>query len=269
MRAATAVWMIAAYPFALFYGAIYTESVFLLGAAGAFYHFRRRELVKAAAWGLLVGLTRPNGCFLVDSAGARGDRAVAAGAGWPAAVRDGVERDPRAADAAGARCRRLAAAAAPGIGVLLYSAYHLAAHRRSAGLGRRARRVGPRIPRPRRAGHRSLPLHLGRPGLYGYTSQLPADLLNGLGALFVLVAAWPVSRRLGLAYAVFILINILPPMAAGGLLSVGRFSSVLFPAFIWFADRRARRAIVPAGSAASWRCRRFNAALFYTWHELF
>ena len=75
-------------------------------------------------------------------------------------------------------------------------------------------------------------------GLYGYTSQLPADMLNGLGAVFVLVAAWPVWRRFGAAYAVFILINILPPMAAGGLLSVGRFSSVLFPAFIWFASGR-------------------------------
>ena len=28
------------------------------------YHFRRDEFVRAAAWGLLVGLTRPNGCFL-------------------------------------------------------------------------------------------------------------------------------------------------------------------------------------------------------------
>ena len=56
--------MIAAFPFALFYGAVYTESLFLLGATGAFYHFRRREFTKAGAWGLLVGLTRPNGCFL-------------------------------------------------------------------------------------------------------------------------------------------------------------------------------------------------------------
>ena len=31
----------AAFPFALFYGALYTESLFLLGAVGAFYHFRR------------------------------------------------------------------------------------------------------------------------------------------------------------------------------------------------------------------------------------
>jgi Gpi18-like mannosyltransferase len=58
------VWLIAAYPFALFFGAIYTESLYLLGATAAFYHLRRRELWRAGAWGLLVGLTRPNGAFL-------------------------------------------------------------------------------------------------------------------------------------------------------------------------------------------------------------
>src|SRR5439155_19099401 len=63
-RARAALWLLAAYPFACFFGAIYTESLFLLGAAGAFYHFRRGEWLQAGAWGLLVGLTRPNGFFL-------------------------------------------------------------------------------------------------------------------------------------------------------------------------------------------------------------
>src|SRR5262249_27144310 len=62
--AATAVWLIAAYPFAIFYGAIYSESLFLLAALGAFYHFRRQEFVRAASWALLVGLTRPNGALM-------------------------------------------------------------------------------------------------------------------------------------------------------------------------------------------------------------
>ena len=54
----------AAYPFAVFFSAPYTEALFVLGAVAAFYHFRRAEWLQAAAWGLLVGLTRPNGCFL-------------------------------------------------------------------------------------------------------------------------------------------------------------------------------------------------------------
>ena len=63
-QARTALWMLAAYPFALFYGAIYTESLFLLTAVGSIYHFRRQEWWRAAAWACLAGLTRPNGFLL-------------------------------------------------------------------------------------------------------------------------------------------------------------------------------------------------------------
>ena len=60
-----AVWLLAAYPFAIFFGALYTESLFLLGTVAAFYHFSKRQFWHAAAWGLLVGLTRLNGSLLV------------------------------------------------------------------------------------------------------------------------------------------------------------------------------------------------------------
>src|SRR4029077_17995170 len=63
-HAVAALWLLAAYPFALFYSAYYTESLYLLGVAGAFLHFTRRQYWIAALWGLLVGLTRPNGFFL-------------------------------------------------------------------------------------------------------------------------------------------------------------------------------------------------------------
>ena len=63
-RAAGASMLLAAYPFALFYNAPYTESLFLLGAVAACHHFRRCEWLAASFWGLLVGLTRPNGCFV-------------------------------------------------------------------------------------------------------------------------------------------------------------------------------------------------------------
>ena len=63
-KAAWAVRLLAAYPFSLFHGAIYTESLFLLGCAGAIVELRNDRTVRAAAWGLLVGLTRPNGFLL-------------------------------------------------------------------------------------------------------------------------------------------------------------------------------------------------------------
>ncbi len=52
------------YPFALFYSAAYTESLFLLTVVAACYHFERDELWQAGLWGLIAGLTRPNGCLL-------------------------------------------------------------------------------------------------------------------------------------------------------------------------------------------------------------
>ena len=59
-----AVVLLAAYPWALFFGAAYTESFYLLGAAGAMWHFGQREFARAALWGLFVGLVRPNGMLL-------------------------------------------------------------------------------------------------------------------------------------------------------------------------------------------------------------
>lgn len=265
-RARYAVWLIAAFPFAVFFSAVYTESLYLLGAIGAFYHFRRREFWRAGAWGLLVGLTRPNGAFLSVPL------AILAVAAWmPAWLAGGAAAAQPFAAPPARRVRELApaiaAAAMPGVGVLLYSIFiwrltgnplewaagHLAWGRAYGGL---SILVENRYE------------YLSQGGLYAYTSQRPLDLLNAIAAMFVLAAAWPVARRLGLAYAAFILINMLPPLAAGGLMSAGRFSSVLFPAFVWLAS------VVPERHRPAWlgsfmAVQAFGATLFYTWRPLY
>lgn len=254
------VWLIAAYPFAWFFGAVYTESLFLLGVLGAFYHFRHRQWWVAGTWGLLVGLTRPNGCFLSVVLGL-----MAIAHYLPTGL---IERREAASSPPTPRTTiaALIAAAMPGVGVLLYSAYvwqltgrplawaegHIAWGREYSGLG---------------------PVLVERyawlkEGLYVYSSQASTDFVNALGALFVLISVYPVARRFGLAYALFILINLLPPMAAGGMLSIGRVSSVLFPAFVWFASA------VPERHRAGWLAsfmafQAFGASLFYTWRELY
>jgi mannosyltransferase PIG-V len=260
-----AVWVTATYPFAVYFSALYTESFFLLGAAGAIYHFRRRELIKAALWGLLVGLTRPNGAFLSIPLG------LMAIAPWlPRWVKggyDGVDDRLPSSRHAGSTFVSLVAAAAPGVGVLIYSAFiwqltgdPLAWAEGHAAWGRQYNGL--------------LPLavkyygYMAESGPYIFTKVLPFDTLNGLGALFVIFTAFPVWRRYGLPYAVFILINILPPLAAGGFFSTGRFSAVLFPAFLWFAS------VVPPRHRPAWTgsfmaVQALNAALFYTWHEMF
>ena len=256
-----AVWLIAAYPVAWFFSAAYTESLFLLGATGAFYHFRRGELVKAGLFGLVVGLTRPNGCFVSIPLG------LLAISPWLPAWLVGGRREPVPPFSIARVAAPLAAAAMPGVGVLLYSAYiwsltgnPLAWAAGHAAWGRQYRGLSVLVTDRYQ--------WLVNEGVYAYSSQVPGDLVNLLGALFVIAAAWPVARRLGLAYAVFILINILPPLAAGGMLSAGRFSSVLLPAFIWFAT------VVPERHRGVWvasfmAVQAFGATLFYTWHELY
>ena len=60
----TAVMLLAAYPFAVFFSTAYSESLFLFTIVATFYHFRRRELLPAAIFGLVAGLSRLNGCML-------------------------------------------------------------------------------------------------------------------------------------------------------------------------------------------------------------
>jgi hypothetical protein len=94
------------------------------------------------------------------------------------------------------------------------------------------------------------------------------DVLNMLAALLALAAVWPVAMRVGIAYAAVIVVVMLPPIANGGWMSVGRFSSVLFPVFMWLA------AAIPERQRNAWTVgftavQALNAALFYTWRPLF
>jgi hypothetical protein len=257
--ALSALALLAAYPFALFYSAAYTESLFLCGAVGAFYHLRRGEHFKAGMWGLLVGLTRPNGCLL----------------SIPLAALLIEDRVPLfRAHLSGARAGRpikpipgLVAAAMPGVGMLAFSAYLYGltgevlawAHAHEA-WGRTYK------PLTELAAERYR--YVQANGLYGYTAQLPLDLLNGAAALFVLALLWPATRRFGIAFGLFVATNLLTPLMAGGLMSIGRVTSVLFPVFFWLGQT------VPARDRAAWVAafamgQALNAVLFFTWRPLY
>jgi len=268
--ASSAALLIAAYPFAFFFSAIYTESTFLLGAVAVFYHARRGEFAKASAWGLLVGLTRPNGCFLsipllLVTAAPWLPRWLHAP--WRATTADDASHALSPRPSARRFVAAVATAATPGIGVLLYCAFvwrltgdPIAWAEGQGAWGRQY------------VGLWSLAKtwygFFEESGVYVVTHVLPFDTLNGLGALFVLGWAVPVWRRLGLPYMIVILVNMLPPLAAGGFLSAGRLSSVMFPVFICMA------AVIPARQRPAWTStfmamQALNAAFFYTWRELF
>jgi hypothetical protein len=258
-RALAAVALLATYPFAVYFSAAYTESLFLLGLVGAIHHFRHHQLWRAAGWGALCGLTRPNGAMLSIVL------ALIVVQAWRADRQAGVE--PGRWPTWSAYLDRLAAAAAPGLGMLAYSTYILfltgnpfqwAAHQPA----------WERVYRSLDTVVTDRVQFVAQHGLYDYVSSQTIDMLWFLSALFVLAAVWPVYRRFGLPYAALILVTVVPPLAVGGVLSMGRLTSVLFPVFFWLA------AVLPpphrlAVAVAFASLQAFAAVLFFTWRPLF
>ena len=124
--APAAVALMAAYPFAVFFSAPYTESLFVLGAIATFYHFGRQQWGYAAAWGLVVGLTRPNGCFLtLPLLVLLAERVAKTENRGPGTEDRGANREGQLAkgEGRGAILKGAIVAAMPVFGMLAYSAY--------------------------------------------------------------------------------------------------------------------------------------------------
>ncbi len=272
-RALAVVALLASYPFAFFYSTAYTESLFLLTIVGACFHFERDELWQAGLWGLTAGLTRPNGCVLSVVLALMAIRPL-----WPSPagprsnwdIRTAVKRWRPVWPVRGEWMRlavRIAIAAAPGIGMLIYSTYiyYLTGHplrwaMQNAAWGRVYKGLDALVAQQAQI--------IGDHGLYSYAATRSLDALQAIAVVFVLVTVWPVFRRFGLAYAVLILVNLLPPLMMGGLLSTGRVTAVLFPTFLWLG------AAVPATHRAGWialfaMLQAICAALFFTWRPLY
>ena len=256
--AAGAPLLLAAYPFAAFFNAPYTEGLFLLGAVGAFYYFHRERWVAASLFGLLVGLSRPNGCFVSVPLAILGAQALylrwksdSGSLAWTSLARPAAIR--------------LLVAAMPGIAMLAFTAYlrwvtgvWFAWARMQEAWGRTWGT------RPLAQGWEWLTTE----GVMTVSRGVPFDMLNTFAVLFVLAMFWTVLRRLGIAYAAFVALNLVPPIFAGGALSMGRITSTLFPVFIALAATLPRQA-VPAWAAAFAVMQGLVAALFFTWRELF
>jgi hypothetical protein len=107
-----------------------------------------------------------------------------------------------------------------------------------------------------------------RDGLLRVFSNIPIDTLNALAVIFAASLLWPVWRRLGSGWAVFVLLNAGLPFIAGGVLSLGRMTSTLFPIFLALAAVLPRRAVMPLVVAFA-IAQGLIAVLFYTWRPMF
>ena len=192
--AVTAVTLLAAYPFAVFYSAAYTEALFLLTLVGAVYHFRRDQLWRAGVLGICVRPDAAQRLLPVDRARPDGDRAVVG--------RGALAADPAAADRLAAPRRRASPPRRrPGFGMLMFSAFIYQLTGNPFNGRRRTRRGAAYI-----AASTSLVADrvgfIATNGLYAYASTQTIDFFYLLAVLFALGAVWPVYRRFGLPYAV-------------------------------------------------------------------
>lgn len=253
--AGRAVSLLGGYPFALFFSVPYAESFFLLASVGAFAHMRNDEPWRAMAWGVVAGLCRPNGVVVSVALGVwamqRAYAASRAGTSpWPALGRGAL------------------AAAGPIVGVLIYSGAvwqmtgdpFLWAHLQRQAWGRSFHTPSDIF---------GLPADFVRAyGVEGFIKRKPADAIHTVVALAGLAAIVPVTWRLGLPAGILQAGGTLLPLTNGGLTSFGRYSSVLFPGFIWLALVLPRAWQGPA-LVAFGMLQGVCAALFFTWRDLF
>ena len=249
--AAGTVILLSAYPFAVFFSAPYTESLFLLLVAGAFYAFETGRLPAAAIAALLAGLTRPNGMMLALPLGllALGELRRRA-PGWKTRL-----------------TARLLVASMPPVGLLLYCVYMKSLtgnpfawlHAQAAWGRDRALTM---------EHYQWIWTTVTEEGVLAYVRAVPAEVVQLVGLVFALSLVWPLWRRVGAPYAVFVLANLVPPLIQGGLLSFGRFTATLFPLFL------ALSLLVPPARRSGWIIafaigQGLVAAAFFTWRPIY
>ena len=229
-HAGPAILLLVTYPFALFYSAVYTESLFLFLTVGAFYAMRRDRVVTAAVLGLAAGLTRPNGCWLMlPLLWIAWERTSGAIVPAPIVALGAADRPGRG----NRRCiRRISSCDSA---------------TRSRGCTGRPRGAC----RSRCASARPTAVVFARAPSELYTDVLMWTL-NIVAFVGAAAAIRPIYRRFGPPYALWVGFTIGPPVLTHLFMSLGRFTSVLFPLFFWLATVIPRRSSGASPGGARW-----------------
>lgn len=228
-------------PFAVFFGAPYTESMFLLLAVSTFWLGERGRWWTSGLVGALCAATRLVGVALLPALGLL----------YLQDIRSGLRRvDARAL------APFLVLTGTGAFAVYLWAAFGdpLAFYRASAlGWGRY---------HPLRHGWDQLNFLAWLPSF-----DEPIHYLNLL-ALLIGAALVPVIwRRLGPCHALFVVIGIAVPLSAG-LESIGRYVSVLFPCFIAAAHLLRNRVALGLAVGIGALLQGFASILFTHWYRL-
>ncbi|MDQ2680815.1 MAG: hypothetical protein M3Y21_07330 [Candidatus Eremiobacteraeota bacterium] len=203
-----AIFYISIFPTAVFFSAVYTESLFFMLTVASFYYVRERKWWLAGLFGLFAAMTRVEGVLL----------AVPFAIEWYGAYKDTPAKG----------FLNLIGGALIPLGLAIYMGYlwvlngdplyfsHVQAHWN--------RHLAPPW------------VSIGHAFHLLATSQLPQTIANqGLEIAFtafmigVLIIGW---RRLRPAYIAYLGLSVLVPMSTSSLMSMPRFALVLFPIFV-------------------------------------
>src|SRR3954464_2653781 len=186
------VLLMSTFPYALYFSAVYTESLFLLLSVGAFYAMRQGRLGWVAVCGLAAGATRPNGFWLALP--------LACLALWPPR-RDWSDTRPQPSAKLGPA---LLVACLPLVGVAIFSIYLQA-------------QFGDALAWVHGQAAWGVPLLLRRGApdptkLPGEAAIKPIEVVAWIGNIAAFAAAAyairPVAKRFGIAYGAWIAVNI-------------------------------------------------------------
>jgi hypothetical protein len=249
-RAERAALLVAVFPFAFFYGMVYTEALFLLFTVVSFYGFRTRRWILGGICGGLATATRVNGILMLPAL---------AWIAWRGAEPNTRDRALAIIGLALVVC---------GVGAYSVYVYRLTGNpfEWAASIERWGYHPGGS---PWMAPVQLVQMLVTHPYRYLTTDRMaPYDTLYGVTGIIFVIAVPFVWRRLGAAYGLFMLLNLYLPLSSGAFEGVGRYCAVLFPCFIWLAAIRSR--VVTTGLVVVFSLFYTLAlALFATGHPLF
>jgi len=221
-QAQRAALLLTVFPFAFFYGVVYTESVFLLCAVGAFLGFRQGRWLLGGLAEAALTATRVNGIVALPALAFVAYERVRQKPEERTAALVGVLLVPMGLAAYSAFAYSLSGSPLEWMHSIERWDYHPGGY--------------PWTPFV----NLFLPL-LKSP--YEFLLQNPQaryDLLNGLAALFAVLMLPRVVRTLGWGYALLILGNLWLPLSSGVFEGLGRYVAVLFPLFVALATLESR-----------------------------
>jgi len=238
------------FPFAFFYGVVYSEALFLLCTVTAFFGFRTKRWWLGALAGALACATRVNGIMALPALGLLA---------WQSAGTDPSQRK-----------KALTAVALVPVGLVLYSVYVDTLSGSYLEWSYSIRRWNYSIAGSPFTGFvfmiGELVMH---PYQYITTHPMaPYDILNGFTGLAFILALPFVGRRIGAAYVIHMALNLWLPLSSGVFEGVGRYCAVLFPFYWVVATARPfilRKGLLVVSAALYMLC----LALFINLHPIF